>query len=339
MPPKLSEDAPQVEFAKSHPELHHYTTLEGLKGIWSSRTLWATHYSKLNDAAELVLLKEPLIKAAAERFVPIAKSLAKQSLRARRTIERLGGLEEVCAREARGFVEVLYKVTFHETETAPFADPFITSFCSHAGDRNYERENGLLSQWRGYGSGGGYCIVFDTRELQRLLDRELESFYWSHINFGSVMYADESFSVSSHFADLIDLCEDFIKALMNGGEPDFSRGFGPFVANATSLKHQGFKEEREVRIVAAPSTQKLVEYIRSQDTRFKPEHPIKTVHRRMAGFTAVPFIKLFETIDAALSIKRVIVGPSRHQDANFACAGAVLRGAVELRRSETPFIG
>jgi hypothetical protein len=33
-----------------HPELMHYTTADGLKGIVTSKTLWASHTGFLNDS-------------------------------------------------------------------------------------------------------------------------------------------------------------------------------------------------------------------------------------------------------------------------------------------------
>ena len=45
------------DFPRVHPELHHYTTYDGLKGIFETRTLWATHYSHLNDSSELRVLE------------------------------------------------------------------------------------------------------------------------------------------------------------------------------------------------------------------------------------------------------------------------------------------
>ncbi len=54
----------------------------------------------------------------------------------------------------------------------PLAEPYICSFCNHAGDNEYERNNGLLSQWRGYGGEGRFALVFDTSGLDRLLSCE-----------------------------------------------------------------------------------------------------------------------------------------------------------------------
>jgi hypothetical protein len=47
-------------------------------------------------------------------------------------------------------IDQLYEITFGSDSHEPFFDPYIASFCSHDGDDlEYERENGLLSQWRG----------------------------------------------------------------------------------------------------------------------------------------------------------------------------------------------
>jgi hypothetical protein len=81
-------------FLESHPELHHYTSFCGLKGVVESRSLWATHYRHLNDSSEVTLLEAPLIKAAIPRF---EKILAERPA-LRPLIENFGGVEKV-ARE------------------------------------------------------------------------------------------------------------------------------------------------------------------------------------------------------------------------------------------------
>ena len=43
------------DFMAVHPELYHYTNLDGLKGILSTKSLWATHFANLNDSTEVIL--------------------------------------------------------------------------------------------------------------------------------------------------------------------------------------------------------------------------------------------------------------------------------------------
>jgi len=43
---------------------------------------------------------------------------------------------------------------------------------------------GFSAQWRGYGSDGGYAIVFETDGLQQLLDEEFKSFHYQVMVWG-----------------------------------------------------------------------------------------------------------------------------------------------------------
>ena len=52
----------------------------GLKGILQTNTLWATHFSKLSDASEIMLLSEPLEKALTERAKSLIIELQKRVL-------------------------------------------------------------------------------------------------------------------------------------------------------------------------------------------------------------------------------------------------------------------
>ena len=53
------------DFMAVHPELYHYTNLDGLKGILSTKSLWATHFANLNDSTEVTLLEAQLSAAVA----------------------------------------------------------------------------------------------------------------------------------------------------------------------------------------------------------------------------------------------------------------------------------
>jgi hypothetical protein len=135
------------EFPSIHPELHHYTTFAGLEGIVRSNTIWASHFSDLNDATEIILFREPLVRALTASFEDVIK--IRQNAFVRQAIQANGGIAEFAERVAKDLVEGLYKVTFQNDASFSFAEPFIASFCSHVTDQPYEQEHGLLSQWRG----------------------------------------------------------------------------------------------------------------------------------------------------------------------------------------------
>ena len=150
--------------AATHPFLYHYTSETGFRGIVDSNSFWATYFADLNDSKEIHELRVPLVRELTAWFLPLVIEFRQSGLRANQVVSNAGGNARAAQDLARRWVNSLYSTTFEADETKRQAFCCITSFCSHANDQPYERENGLLSQWRGYGGAGGYCLVFDTTE-------------------------------------------------------------------------------------------------------------------------------------------------------------------------------
>ena len=306
-----------VDFVSSYPELHHYTTFSGLSGIIRSNTIWATHFSNLNDTSEVLLLRNPLLQAVANSFLSYVIIRQGTDSLFRDFIIQHGGHSSVATSDASSLIDTLYEKIFENS----LAEPFIASFCSHANDQPYEKENGLLSQWRGYGNDGGFCIVFDTAALVTLLEAEFNGFNWVHLTIAPVCYATDGISIKTIFPTLIEQCGRFYSRTADGQNPiphDESLT-SLFISGATRLKHQGFREEREVRVVAIPATSKiLASELRVKHPDYCSPDRWKRVHVR--NVKEIRYIALFDTLRATLPIKRVIVGPSRNQDEKL-CAG------------------
>jgi hypothetical protein len=327
------------ELQAAHPKLHHYTDLGGLNGIVGTNTIRATHFGDLNDSTEARLLKEPLVDAVTVRFKKRLIAKHRVSLRIRRDIEKSGGIDEVARTTARHFINALYDVTIDRPGELSFAEPYIASFCTHAAN-SYEERHGLLSQWRGYGGDGGFCLVLDTRRLAEMLGREFDSHYYLHSSLAAAIYADETVSVDASFPTLLDCCDYFLAESLEGNSARkaIEDGFVPFVEGATRFKHQGFREESEIRIVAVPGTAYVAERVRKEyPDQFKPP-PIKPV-RTSQHSKPKRFISLFEGLNEPLPILRVIVGPSTHQSTNVERAIAIVGGIIPVVPSDTPFIG
>jgi hypothetical protein len=228
-----------------HPELHHYTKYAGLKGIIESNALRATHYRKLNDTMEINLLRQPLANALGLRFADVLRRRRSEREIAQ-AIEETGGLEVAAQLAADGLVNSLYQVSFERKDSFSFAEPYVTSFCTHA-DWPYERENGLLSQWRGYGGAGGYCLVFDTAKLAERLGQEFDAHYYVHISLAQVAYADGKAKVEDLFPALLKRNEEFFNMVLDRGDGllNFEHGFGPFIAGASSTRDSGRKAKSE----------------------------------------------------------------------------------------------
>lgn len=110
--------------------LHHYTTLNGLLGITSSQSLWASDVRYMNDASEFSYAVDLVSKVVSETFAKVESKVIRQLLP-----EHSG-----------------YANTFEYGHR-----PFVACFC--------EVED-LLSQWRGYRSGEvGYSLGMDLSSL------------------------------------------------------------------------------------------------------------------------------------------------------------------------------
>jgi hypothetical protein len=331
-----NEEFGKPGLAAEHPELHHYTTERGLAGILATETIWATHFSDLNDASEVKFMREPLARVLTDRLRRLIITRQNESSSMLIKVQQAGGTEKVATGLARSLVDIMYQITFDSLE---FGAPFIASFCSHAADQSYERDHGLLSQWRGYGSAGGYCIVFKTAEIIELLKKEFADFHYTHMNINSARYNHQGDDISSTFSELVNYCELFVSDALDGNrDPSRDDGLGPFLEGATLLKHQGFHEEREVRIVAMPCPKELQARMFQED-RNLVARTIKEVFTLKRNAATTRHISLFETSGRELPISRVIVGPSRDQQTNVAKARELLGPRITISKSETPFIG
>ena len=301
-------DEPKV--SEEHPELHHYTDWGGLEGIFTSQTLWATHFSQLNDYTEITHLEDVLANAVAEKLVAYANLRCLTEPDFRESMSELGDIREAAIHDAGGLVGSLYDVTFRgrikndKNWMPPFVEPYLTSFCSHSQDSVYEAANGLLSQWNRYGGDEAFAIVFDTGSLEILLAQE-KDFYGNYFfGFFDVIYNDEDLNFTDRFSTEIEkvfgLVRDFIfdKAKANAFPV-----FEDLVRTASRFKHRAFKEEREVRIVVCPATIELEDYIKKEhpDLYEERDDKLKTIHSEPKEH-----ICLFESdVSKALPIKRI----------------------------------
>ena len=270
-----------------------------------------------------MLLRDPLTRAVSTRFLSYLLNRQLIDPEFRRYIHKHGGCYALAQSDARQLVSLLYGATFEAS-----AAPFITSFCSHAGDASYVKEHGLLSQWRGYGS-DGFCIVFETASLVTLLCHEFETYNWVHFTIGHVCYATEDVAINSEFPVLLDRCASLLY--------EKKRGLAQlFIASAPRFKHQGFREEREVRIVAVPAPREVLAHLFREHPDYDLPKRTKTIYMNEASEHR-RHIALFETMGTSLPIKRVIVGPSPNQKDNYARARAVIAPEIPITCSATPF--
>lgn len=126
--------------------LMHYTDFNGLKGILDNNYLRMTDVNTTNDHSE-VRFGLDLIKEAMESEYKETKANIEKDLDPKKSLHYY--LDDI---------------------THNYCKIFTLSFCRVSdSDDNEIFENGLLSQWRGYGSQQGFAIVFK----KGLVDDEL----------------------------------------------------------------------------------------------------------------------------------------------------------------------
>jgi hypothetical protein len=106
-----------------------------------------------------------------------------------------------------------------------------------------------------------------------------------------------------------------------------------FCKVAPFLKHDGFQEEQEYRIVAAR--------LRADSIAPKAKQRAKQIEFRSRDGLIVPYIELFKDSKRSLPITSVIVGPHPSQDKQAAAVRMALDSngfsKATVRLSEIPF--
>ena len=322
---------------EQYPELLHYTTAAGLNGILRSGSLWASHASFLNDAEEITHYFDVRFPQIDKVQLEFTQELVK-SPEILKNIDARGGIEKMNKECAALLVKALRETIL------PFNEPYIFSM-SAAGDERIS-QSGLLSQWRGYGTDGGYALVFDAVRFHTLIDLEKMGYKYIQMWWGQVHYhgidsgsQPTTEDVSEWEAAVRKRVAEVVRSQRGEGIGDI---YEPMCHLSCLCKHWGFSEEGEVRVVAIPSDAKIAE-MAALEGDVRPHRVAKTFIR---DGMPVPYLDLFANLPnhpAQLPIKRIIVGPHRDKALRAEAVLRLLRDTgykdVEVICSEIPYIG
>jgi hypothetical protein len=321
---------------KSRP-LFHYTTAQGLLGIIEHRCLFATHADFSNDSSECKLVLPHVKSILSAEYARLVPKLIELKILDQNILREHGNA--VFEDEAQKSVTAMLEAV---NNTAPY---FITSFCIH-NEGAYEYSNGLLSQWRSYAL-GGFAIEFDELEIDRLNKEESTGWRYQGIITDTVSYKDHEARVkpdqfkrmAGAFLRSILPRFQFLSAnqrkerdeiLGTAKINDFAQAF---LSVAPFLKHSGFEEEAEYRIVA----------LCNRLTIFDPGDERKIKHFRFRSSpegNVVPYIALYDGLQKPLPIKAIIIGPHAQQENQRMAVELLLERheiKAEIRVSELPF--
>lgn len=197
--------------------LYHYTTVDGLKGILTSRSLWASKTRYLNDAVEFNHGTDIALARVRELRDDVTKS-----------------------KRAKDAAVHLRRVLDEESS---FSGVFVTCLCT---------SSDMLSQWRAYGNRGcGVSIGLRREALARLPGVTMNAvcYSWDHQQKIVHQYIDSIIMTYCESCGDDDAPKPEIDEAMRLA---FTRGLSGL---ASFLKHPDFYEEREVRLVADPPDQ------------------------------------------------------------------------------------
>lgn len=274
-----------------------------------------------------------------DSVVPIVKEryrkLIEQRKDAQRVIDQKGGLDHIVRNDAAIFVEGAYK--------AAGEDIYIVSFCGE--DKNsYVNSNGLLSQWRGYGAGGGIALLFDTKKLEEIMQKEAERYSYNIAYIADVIYSDDEKKFQMELSPNLANITAFLKkcfhymGLKKQEAPDGTKALPSLIGCIGRYKHHSFKEENEVRIVCLPMIQneENIRLAKKEGSILKPEKERKF---RTKNKVLIPYIELFNSTDIVLPIEKIIVGPHKEKDSRASALRVMLRNMnIEITISDIPYV-
>jgi hypothetical protein len=291
--------------------LSHYTRREGLEGIVGTGTFWATDFLYLDDPLEFFYALRYLNEAAQEMvmcLIPPGK---------KKTTYDLNSAFESAKNQL--------KQTLQSSEG--YGNLYVLSFAQER--PNDENQRGIRRLWAEYaGDGDGYCLQFDLRDVNRMLDQERQRCNYEKIGRDEVRYGidknakdfkDLSYQLSQRI--LLQVSDARLDIQLKSedehmwSDGDFYRHLMWYCAIHKDPK---YTYQQEVRLFAYPA-------IVSDSRLFTGMAAKKQVLTRSEGNRYRRYIVLGERWKPRIMPRRIIVGTKADRDigpilANCACA-------------------
>lgn len=307
--------------------LYHYTSATGLSGILKSNSLWACSTRFSNDSSEFEYAKQQVYTRIHEHMKREFPSWPLNEDALEELKKAYGSIDNAIAQEAQKSVDIYYKVSMRSLH------PLSVCFCSH--ESSYEQENGLLSQWRGYGDRGGYALVFNKNRIQKLMKEESDKVHFNYWRLMKVEYKSGA-DLGAKINDFIDKAYPETEKIIRGfaeDQIDFGAILNGFMTSFCFIKNPAFHEEKEWRLVFAPDESD------SLPPDGKERQKAQLEHFNRSGLL-VPYIQVFggRVLD---SIERIVIGPHAYAERRRDALAVVLRqmhASVPVSISTTPLV-
>jgi hypothetical protein len=286
------------------PPLFHYTGAHGMRGILNSDRIWASGAQHMNDWMEVVYGYDIMMS----------------------TLRALVGSGELPSRSQSVFSDVLRAM---ELPDSPFVDAYFAAFC--------EKGN-LLSQWRAYAGTQGFAVEVDPLVINGELTLTTKALA-RNLRLAKVEYDPER--QRKGFRELIDELIDTIEA--QHGHSGFLHGtLAEFVrvvlsSWAATVKHPGFQEEQEWRVIFQPMITAEEKYHSTEEFVIRVEDFALVTHVELMPSKALPH---HAREAPKLPIKSITCGPNVSMRSTMRALEILLRNngyeGVKILKSEIP---
>lgn len=216
--------AGQREFAlKSLGNLAYYCSADTAYNVIKNKELWLRKTTCMNDYKEIDYGLEKLKKLFNDH------SITKR-------------LDDFFVKTNKNLTSsILYEYMMEKLKSIN-NNTYITCLTEHSKNEN---ELGRLSMWRAYGRNSGVALVFNEKETAIM---EMND---SHLLLRSpVLYKAPNNDLNNEFSQILDNMYREINTLQYLNEDEYKKIFlSLFAISVPSIKHSGFSEEKEWRIL------------------------------------------------------------------------------------------
>lgn len=282
--------------------LYHYTDILAAISIMQSGVLYFKHHQKMNDRTEFSYADGLLHEYAELALDEIFKKERTLGISLKGT-----KYNQAVKYESKKWIKTLSEGVNN--------DYYIFSSTQHTD--SYDKENGSLVMWRGYGKDNGCAIVFDKEKLITLADDlQKNSRVFSTVD-GKVAYLKEPKEIEKEFPNEYRVFVNYLKYLMTFSynpeeKPLYNQvdGLTSYITMKALIKHHAFKSENEYRF----SMLRSIPNINAGDSKLIPvENDI----------IKLPIAK------NSLPIKKIIVSPFYNQDKNYKILSDFVKSSPE----------
>lgn len=286
------------------PPLFHYTGAHGVRGILNSDRIWASGAQHMNDWMEVVYGYDIMMS----------------------TLRGLVATGDLPARSQKVFADVLRAL---EQPDSPFVDAYFAAFC--------EKGN-LLSQWRAYAGTQGFAVELDPLVMDGELTLSTKA-PARNLRLAKVEYDPER--QKTGFRELLDELVETIER-QHGNSERLLATLTEFVrvvlsSWAATVKHPGFKEEQEWRVVFQPMITAEEKYHSTEEFVIRVEDYSLVTHVELMPSSVLP--KRGKQ-PPKLPIRSITCGPSVSMRSTMRALEILLRNngynGVEILKSEIP---